>query len=70
MEDLDVAIIEYDVADQAQSKERAVQHLSTETDDMMIPEPDDDFKVDQSIIVLSEDGPYLGQILKSKRDEI
>ena len=32
MEDLDVAIIEYDVADQAQSKERAVQHLSTETD--------------------------------------
>ena len=36
----------------------------------MIPEPDDDFKVDVFIIVLSEDGPYLGQILKSKRDEI
>ena len=78
MEDLEVAIIEYDVADQAQSKERAVQHLSTETDDMMIPdsesgdkeEPDDDFKVDEFIIVLSEDGPYLGQILKSKRGEI
>ena len=78
MEDLEVAITEYDVADEAQRKERTVQHLSTETDDMMIPdsesgdkeEPDDDFKVDEFIIVLFEDGPYPGQILESKGDEI
>ena len=38
MEDLEVAITEYDVADEAQRKERTVQHLSTETDDMMIPD--------------------------------
>ena len=78
MEDLEVAITEYDVADEAQRKERMVQHLSIETDDMMIPdsesgdkeEPDDDFKVDEFIIVLCEDGPYPGQILKSNGDEI
>ena len=77
MEDLEGAITEYDVADEAQRKERRVQHLSTETDDM-IPhsesgnkeEPDDDFKVDEFIIVLFEDGPYPGQILESKGDEI
>ena len=67
MEDVEVVITEYDVAD-----ERTVQHLSTETDDMMIPdyesgdkeEPDDDFKVDEFVIVLFEDGPYSGQILE------
>ena len=72
MGDLDVAITEYDVGDGAQRKDRTVQHLSTETDDMMIPdsesgdkeEPDDDFKVDEFIIVLFEDGPYPGQILE------
>ena len=51
LEDLEIAITEYDVADEAQRKERTVQHLSTETD--MIPdsddkeEPDDDFEVDE-----------------------
>ena len=78
MEDLDVAITEYDVGDGAQRKDRTVQHLSTETDDMMIPdsesgdkeEPDDDFKVDEFIIVLFEDGPYPGQMLGSKGDKI
>ena len=78
MENLEVAITEYDVADAAQRKERKVQHLSTETDDMMIPdsesgdkeEPDDDFKVDEFIIVLFEDGPYPGQMLGSKGDKI
>ena len=72
MEDVEVVITEYDVADEAQRKERTVQHLSTETDDMMIPdyesddkeEPDDDFKVDEFVIVLFEDGPYPGQILE------
>ena len=76
-EDLEVAITEYDVADEAQRKERTVQHLSTETD-MMIPdsesgdkeEPDDDFKVDEFIIVLFEDAPYPWQILESKGDKI
>ena len=38
MEDLEVAITEYDVADEAQRKERTVQHLSTETDDMIANE--------------------------------
>ena len=38
MENLEVAITEYDAADEAQRKERKVQHLSTETDDMMIPD--------------------------------
>ena len=33
LEDLEIAITEYDVADEAQRKERTVQHLSTETDD-------------------------------------
>ena len=78
MEDLEVTITEYDVADKAQRKERVVQHLSTETDDIMIPgsepgdneEPDDDFKVDEFIIVLFEVGPYPGKILESKGDEI
>ena len=78
MKDLEVAITEYAVADEAQRKERTIQHLSTETDDMTIPdsesgdkeEPDDDFKVDEFIIVLCEDGPYPGQILKSNGDEI
>ena len=78
MGDLDVAITEYDVGDGAQRKDRTVQHLSTETDDMMIPdsesgdkeEPDDDFKVDEFIIVLFEDGPYPGQMLGSKGDKI
>ena len=78
MEDLEVTITEYDVADKAQRKERVVQHLSTETDDMMIPgsepgdneEPDDDFKVDEFIIVLFEVGPYPGKILESKGDGI
>ena len=72
MEDVEVVITEYDVADEAQRKERTVQHLSTETDDMMIPdyesgdkeEPDDDFKVDEFVIVLFEDGPYPGQMLE------
>ena len=36
MENLEVAITEYDAADEAHRKERKVQHLSTETDDMMI----------------------------------
>ena len=78
MEDVEVVITEYDVADEAQRKERTVQHLSTETDDMMIPdyesgdkeEPDDDFKVDEFVIVLFEDGPYPGQILEWKGDKI
>ena len=78
MEDLEVAITEYHVADEAQRKERMVQHLSIETDDMMIPdsesgdkeEPDDDFKVDEFIIVLFKDSPYPGQILESKGDKI
>ena len=77
MENLEVAITEYDVADAAQRKERKVQHLSTETDDMIIPDSesgdkkktDNDFKVDKVIIVLFEDGPYPGQILESKGDE-
>ena len=72
MEDLEVGTTEYDVADEAQRKERTVQHLSTETDDMMIPdsesgdkeEYDDDFQVDEFIIVLFEDGPYPWQILE------
>ena len=78
MKYLDVAITEYDVGDGAQRKDRTVQHLSTETDDMMIPdsesgdkeEPDDDFKVDEFIIVLFKDSPYPGQILESKGDKI
>ena len=51
LQDLEIAITEYDVADEAQRKERTVQHLSNETD--MIPdsddneEPDDDFEVDE-----------------------
>ena len=75
MEDLEVAVTKYDVADEAQRKERTVQHLSTETNDMMIPdsesgdkeEPDNDSKVDEFIIVLFEDGPYPGQNLGIKR---
>ena len=33
-------------------------------------EPDEDFKVDEFIVVLFEDGPYPGQILESKGDGI
>ena len=75
MEDLEVAITEYDVADKAQREERTVQHLSTEADDMIIPdsesgdkeEPDNDLKVDEFIIVLFEDGPYPGQNFEIER---
>ena len=78
MEDLEVGITEYDVADEAQSKERTVQHLPTETHDMMIPdsesgdkeEPDDDFQVDEFIIVLFEDGHIQGKFWNKKETKL
>ena len=77
MDDLEEAITEYDVADEAQRKERTVQTQPTEIEKMLsesqhddMKESDSEFKIDEFIMVLFEDGAYPGQILGSKGDEI
>ena len=78
MEDLEEAITEYDVEDEAQRKERIVKHSLSESENIRIQdskpsdqkEHDDEFKVDEFIIGLFEDGVYPGQILELDEDEV